>query len=240
MPMRWTPEQDQQLLLKILETNNNLSVDVKKISEAWTPSPGQQKPTPRAITERLVKIRQMAKSSASASGTDGHFSIGKGAKSPAAATPRKNKGFSISTSESSKRKRVAMKTTRVKEEDTNEPTELEESGREVVETPTKKMKGLGLSEASVTPSRQYSEEVEVRAGSTLNIKQEQVENDDVFDVGVGAAEPKKRQTRVRRATALLGMVEYGNALGDDDEEESEGDHGADYAESSASDYEEYA
>ncbi|KAL2812116.1 hypothetical protein BJX63DRAFT_432927 [Aspergillus granulosus] len=34
MPVRWTPEKDQLLLLKILETHN-LSVDTRKVAEAW-------------------------------------------------------------------------------------------------------------------------------------------------------------------------------------------------------------
>ncbi|KAB8216087.1 hypothetical protein BDV33DRAFT_194648 [Aspergillus novoparasiticus] len=86
MPMRWTPENDQLLLLKILETHD-LSVDTKRVAEAWHSS---NRPTPRAITERLVKMRQMVK--AANNGADGHFSIGKGAgtnPSGATATPRK-------------------------------------------------------------------------------------------------------------------------------------------------------
>ncbi|KAL4782493.1 hypothetical protein BJX76DRAFT_358859 [Aspergillus varians] len=86
MPMKWTPETDQLLLLKILETHE-LKVNTAKVAEAW--SPGQNRPTPRAITERLVRMRQMVKSS-SAQGTEGHFSIGSGASSTAS-TPRKRK-----------------------------------------------------------------------------------------------------------------------------------------------------
>ncbi|KAB8265654.1 hypothetical protein BDV32DRAFT_144175 [Aspergillus pseudonomiae] len=89
MPMRWTPENDQLLLLKILETHD-LSVDTKKVAEAWPGTDSNNRPTPRAITERLVKMRQMVK--AANNGTDGHFSIGRGAgtnPSSATATPRK-------------------------------------------------------------------------------------------------------------------------------------------------------
>ncbi|KAL8718904.1 MAG: hypothetical protein Q9181_008134, partial [Wetmoreana brouardii] len=46
------------LLLKILETSN-INADVKAISETWTA--GDDKPTPRAIQERLFKIRSMSK-----------------------------------------------------------------------------------------------------------------------------------------------------------------------------------
>ncbi|KAJ0421966.1 hypothetical protein BJY00DRAFT_311677 [Aspergillus carlsbadensis] len=126
MPMRWTPEKDQLLLLKILETHQ-LAVDTKRVAEAW-PS-GEDKPTPRAITERLVRMRAMVKSSASASGTTGgektggHFSIGKGVgRGSPVCTPRvspaklRAKAQSVSmpmstfsTPPSAKRKRVQTK-----------------------------------------------------------------------------------------------------------------------------------
>ncbi|KAI4121022.1 MAG: hypothetical protein LQ338_006609 [Usnochroma carphineum] len=90
MPIKWTPEKDQTLLLKILETSS-ISADVKAISETWR----EDAPTPRAISERLVKIRSMSK----AKGT-GNFKIGtigsksNGAKSTpvkrAPRTPKKN------------------------------------------------------------------------------------------------------------------------------------------------------
>ncbi|KAL2853022.1 hypothetical protein BJX68DRAFT_265261 [Aspergillus pseudodeflectus] len=126
MPMRWTPEKDQLLLLKILETHQ-LAVDTKRIAEAWPA--GEDKPTPRAITERLVRMRAMVKSTASASGspggekTGGHFSIGKGVgRGSPASTPRAShanpraKAQSVSapaspfsTPPSAKRKRVETK-----------------------------------------------------------------------------------------------------------------------------------
>ncbi|EGE83786.1 hypothetical protein BDDG_06731 [Blastomyces dermatitidis ATCC 18188] len=56
MPVKWTPEMDQQLLLKILETHE-LSVNASKVLEAWPSNDPKAKPTARAITERLVKIR---------------------------------------------------------------------------------------------------------------------------------------------------------------------------------------
>ncbi|KAI9725843.1 MAG: hypothetical protein M1828_002472 [Chrysothrix sp. TS-e1954] len=80
--VKWTPEKDQLLLLKILETHE-LSVDAKRVSAAW---PGDQEdiPTARAITERLVKIRQIAK----AKGAAGHFNISS-SQAKGIATPRK-------------------------------------------------------------------------------------------------------------------------------------------------------
>ncbi|PGH18809.1 hypothetical protein AJ79_00222 [Helicocarpus griseus UAMH5409] len=65
MPVKWTPEADQQLLLKIIETHD-LSVDTKKVSEAWPGNDPNSKPTARAITERLHKIKSLIKNSGTA------------------------------------------------------------------------------------------------------------------------------------------------------------------------------
>ncbi|MCJ1426390.1 hypothetical protein MMC29_004293, partial [Sticta canariensis] len=76
-------ERSLQLLLKILETSS-VNVDVKAVAAAWPQD--LEKPTPRAISERLVKIRGMAKSS----GTAAHFSVSRGNKSnKSTPSPRK-------------------------------------------------------------------------------------------------------------------------------------------------------
>ncbi|KAL8778067.1 MAG: hypothetical protein Q9213_007586 [Squamulea squamosa] len=54
MPIKWTAERDQTLLLKIVEIAG-VSADVKAISEAW-PS-HEEAPTPRAIQEHIHKLR---------------------------------------------------------------------------------------------------------------------------------------------------------------------------------------
>ncbi|KAK4690341.1 hypothetical protein P7C71_g6429, partial [Lecanoromycetidae sp. Uapishka_2] len=88
MPIKWTPEVDQVLLLKILETSN-VSADTDAIAATWPEH--MEKPTSRAIRERLVKIRASAKNP---NGT-GSFTIAKtdkGGSSKAgtpASTPRK-------------------------------------------------------------------------------------------------------------------------------------------------------
>ncbi|KAJ5591093.1 hypothetical protein N7450_005065 [Penicillium hetheringtonii] len=63
--IRWTPSADQTLLLKILETHE-LSVDTNKVAAAW---PGEEaaRPTPRAIKERIAKIKELNKTAACAS-----------------------------------------------------------------------------------------------------------------------------------------------------------------------------
>ncbi|KAL9604208.1 MAG: hypothetical protein Q9219_000606 [cf. Caloplaca sp. 3 TL-2023] len=88
MPTKWTPERDQTLLLKILETSS-ISADVKAISENWPA--GEEAPTPRAIQERLHKIRAMAKGKGTGTfkmvGTVGS-KAGSANSSPTKRTPR--------------------------------------------------------------------------------------------------------------------------------------------------------
>ncbi|KAF2678466.1 hypothetical protein K458DRAFT_435902 [Lentithecium fluviatile CBS 122367] len=57
MPMSWTPENDRLLLLKIIETHA-ITVNAEAIVKAW-PDKGE-KPTARAIKERIVKLRSVA------------------------------------------------------------------------------------------------------------------------------------------------------------------------------------
>ncbi|KAL8857749.1 MAG: hypothetical protein Q9178_005649 [Gyalolechia marmorata] len=66
MPIKWTPERDQTLLLKILETSQ-ITPNVKAISETWrkettksSPAATEVAPSPRAIQEHLHKLRAVA------------------------------------------------------------------------------------------------------------------------------------------------------------------------------------
>ncbi|KAI4280061.1 MAG: hypothetical protein L6R38_004750 [Xanthoria sp. 2 TBL-2021] len=105
-----------QLLLKILETSE-ISANVAKISETWPAT--EEAPTPRAIQERLHRIRAMAGGKGSGtfkmSGTVGSRNGPNSAKSSPAkpTTPKKNKV----KAPGSKRKRAS--------EDDDEPNELE-------------------------------------------------------------------------------------------------------------------
>ncbi|MCJ1307181.1 hypothetical protein MMC25_000827 [Agyrium rufum] len=69
MPTNWTVDNDRMLLLKILETHQ-IKVDALKIHNAWPEDGNGERPTARAVTERLVKIRNMAKNSGAA-----HFAV---------------------------------------------------------------------------------------------------------------------------------------------------------------------
>ncbi|GKZ84259.1 hypothetical protein AnigIFM56816_009580 [Aspergillus niger] len=218
--MKWTPEKDQLLLLKILETHS-LSVDAKRVAEAWPKSLGPDMPTPRAISERLVRMRNTARESG---GENGHFSIGKGLKngSPMAksTTNVASSPASVSTPQtlriSNARKGVSMKRKRDEDDD------LDEDREEGEYTPTPaKVKGDGGSDTEIeigleTPSKTVKGKgVSVR--STAQLKKEVIDLESEADVA-----PVKR---VRKASALApGMVEW-----KDEEDDGEG-------ESSASEY----
>ncbi|KAI9855109.1 MAG: hypothetical protein M1830_006483 [Pleopsidium flavum] len=115
MPVKWTPDNDQMLLLKILETHSDLSVDARKISSAWPPD--RDAPTARAITERLVKIRSLAKANGA-----GHFNIASSQsksqdqKASGPVTPRKRRAgvsdgvIGSGSGSGSKRKRTPAST----------------------------------------------------------------------------------------------------------------------------------
>ncbi|RAK74861.1 uncharacterized protein BO72DRAFT_450319 [Aspergillus fijiensis CBS 313.89] len=101
--MRWTPEADQLLLLKIVETHN-LSVNYRKVAEAWPVAAGELPPTPRAISERLVRIRNLA--GTTASGTSKGSNQDDNNPITPTATPRKpRKNSAPATPSSTKRKR---------------------------------------------------------------------------------------------------------------------------------------
>ncbi|BCS18939.1 uncharacterized protein APUU_11767A [Aspergillus puulaauensis] len=239
MPMKWTPEKDQLLLLKILETHE-LKVNTNKVAEAW---PEGDKPTARAITERLVRMRQMVKSTNSDKKTEGHFSIGSGASSTAS-TSRKPRTASstVSSVGSTKRKRTdtgksasasPLKAEINSDGDIDAEYELDADfvlgpNFVVTDTPRKKLFDVPLFSAPATPGTdQVQNQTLPLAGSSLGL----VKGGEV----VGDGSPVKRQpaTRPRRATVKPGMVNYADPLVDGDALFCVRE---DYLESSASDY----
>ncbi|KAI9765381.1 MAG: hypothetical protein M1835_007417 [Candelina submexicana] len=109
--MKWTSDNDQLLLLKILETHD-ITVKANAISAAWPKD--REVPTPRAITERLVSIRRQAIKNGA-----GHFTVSssqtKGPPRSTPTTPRKPRAPKAATngngnpSSAGKRKRTATK-----------------------------------------------------------------------------------------------------------------------------------
>ncbi|EAW08475.1 uncharacterized protein ACLA_032100 [Aspergillus clavatus NRRL 1] len=201
MPMRWTSENDQLLLLKILETHE-LSVDSNKVAAAWPGTDPNERPTPRAIRERLVKMRQIVK----ASGSDG-FSIG-GNTAGNTPTPKKTRKNTTpaKTPASGKRKRGGKAGLAVGENGDLAPeyggnTKQDvkhESDDDEIDTPTKKM--------PLQPGFTTNQP----AMCAILVKSE-ADDDDVFSAGVDDT-PSKRS---RRVSALpRGMVKY-----EDDEDQ---------------------
>ncbi|KAF7189256.1 hypothetical protein HII31_09409 [Pseudocercospora fuligena] len=59
MPMKWTAEQDQKLLMLIIDT---VKPDFKTIATAWDKRyPGEEPPTVKALTEHVSKLKRVAK-----------------------------------------------------------------------------------------------------------------------------------------------------------------------------------
>ncbi|PYI03797.1 hypothetical protein BO78DRAFT_431850 [Aspergillus sclerotiicarbonarius CBS 121057] len=210
--MRWTAENDQLLFLRILQTHD-FTVDTKRVAAAWPVPEGAKGPTPRAIAERLVKLRQAARDSG---GVEGHFSIGKGIKKASpATTPRKpRKAATAATPGSGKRKRGAAKKDSDEEESavsTMSPT-LSSPAAVEPETPTKgKGKGKSVSKLPVRPAV---------AGNSSQVRAV-AEQREVFVVDENKEEKNEEEAgspakRARKPSALHpGMVTWN----DDDEQE---------------------
>ncbi|CAI7651638.1 unnamed protein product [Penicillium glandicola] len=97
--VKWDAPADQTLLAKILETHE-LSVDVAKVSEAWPVQEDEHRPTPRAIKERINRIKENIRLRNASSATPGTSNP----VTPKKRTPRK-KADDPSTPASSSRKR---------------------------------------------------------------------------------------------------------------------------------------
>ncbi|KAL9117120.1 MAG: hypothetical protein Q9187_006347 [Circinaria calcarea] len=137
--VKWTAENDQLLLLKILETSN-VSIDANAISAAWPADKGEM-PTARAVKERLVKIRTMAKENGAS-----HFVVGKGGAKVEAkeganprapnSNPRKPRAIKEPANDTGL-KRGRGRPAAIKKEATSSDDEEEEEEEEVTPSPTK-------------------------------------------------------------------------------------------------------
>ncbi|KAI5291916.1 hypothetical protein KEM52_000037 [Ascosphaera acerosa] len=90
MPVKWTPETDQLLFLKVLETHN-ITIDSKKVVEAWPSSDPSSVPTPKAITEHMRTLRQRFAGGGGSGGTgsgSGNVTPAASPRKKAAGTPR--------------------------------------------------------------------------------------------------------------------------------------------------------
>ncbi|KAL9073461.1 MAG: hypothetical protein Q9161_002882 [Pseudevernia consocians] len=206
MPVKWTPEIDQivspsyvashfsllssrsqenfchdanfyvKLLLKILETSD-VSPKCSEIAEKWPA--GLDRPTPRAISERIFKIRAMAK----ASGTATHFSV----PSANGGTPRK-KGANDTTQKATPKKANGTKGGAGKRKrgggmgdgeasDDLEPNgfKSEDNGSDVSDDETPKKKTKVNSAATAKGKGKYK--------SPVKVEDEEAENKTIHDKG---------------------------------------------------------
>ncbi|RDW70750.1 uncharacterized protein DSM5745_08261 [Aspergillus mulundensis] len=243
MPIKWSADMDKLLLVKIIETHD-LKVDAKRVADAWPgTTEGQDKPTPRAITERLVRIRADIK----AAKGEGTLSIGTVPKSsPGTATPRKARkpATPTSTPDSSKRRRTASTITKsspLKHEmdiDGADATladadhELDHDfgtgqlSNNTFSTPTKIGKGRGLFDIPAHPGTPASPTLTptgLSPGQTLDALAVRAGsslglNMKQEDGVVGDGSPVKRTPRARRAASSFNMVNYSENFGDDDDD----------------------
>ncbi|PYH99946.1 hypothetical protein BO71DRAFT_393914, partial [Aspergillus ellipticus CBS 707.79] len=198
--MRWGPESDQLLLIKILETHS-IAVDTKKVAAAWPVVENDTPPTPRAITERLVRIRQLVRE---AGGSNSNFSIGSGKNRSATSTPRKSPKSAASTPGSAKRKRGGVKKEDEGMEILSVKKESESDVAEVDETPTKKKKQSQLPKLAKQP---------ILAGSTIQPRALFPMAPGQQSAAAADAMGKRSPTkRVRKAsTRAPGMVNWNEA-----------------------------
>ncbi|CAI7670460.1 unnamed protein product [Penicillium palitans] len=107
--VKWDSAADQTLLAKILETHD-LSVDAARVAEAWPAQDSDQKPTPRAIKERLSRIKENVRlGSAAGSGPSSPVT-------PKKRTPRKKATETTASAGPRKRKRVTKEAAADEEE----------------------------------------------------------------------------------------------------------------------------
>ncbi|KAJ5865060.1 uncharacterized protein N7529_006976 [Penicillium soppii] len=99
--VKWDSTADQTLLAKILETHE-LSVDSHAVAAAW-PGADDSKPTPRAIKERITKIKDIIKKGApDAAGTNSPVT-------PKKVTPRKKAADGAANDTPTKKRKTLTK-----------------------------------------------------------------------------------------------------------------------------------
>ncbi|KAH0610769.1 uncharacterized protein H6S33_011196 [Morchella sextelata] len=99
--MKWTADNDQLLFVKLIETHD-VAIKAEKIREAW-PKDGREVPTARAISERILRIRNGLKNANKGDGTGA-------VPGSVPSTPRKRKNPAASvtgTPRTAKSRRVA-------------------------------------------------------------------------------------------------------------------------------------
>ncbi|KGO77711.1 hypothetical protein PITC_009810 [Penicillium italicum] len=111
--VKWDSNADQTLLAKILETHD-LSVDAARVAEAWPAQDDDHKPTPRAIKERLTRIKENVRQGNSAAGAGPSSPV-----TPKKRTPRKKANETPTSATPSRKRKRATKDAAADEDQVN-------------------------------------------------------------------------------------------------------------------------
>ncbi|KAJ5502533.1 hypothetical protein N7463_005407 [Penicillium fimorum] len=134
--VKWDAVADQTLLATILETHH-MSVDVAKVAEAWPAEDEEHRPTPRAIKERLNRIKELNRARNPDAATSGPSSP---------VTPKKSasrqKTTEASTLASSSHKCKRVMTDAATDDDEQVNVKKAEDNEPAVEPPVKEAKQL--------------------------------------------------------------------------------------------------
>ncbi|KAJ5427242.1 hypothetical protein N7465_002312 [Penicillium sp. CMV-2018d] len=148
--VKWDSTADQTLLAKILETHD-LSVDAARVAEAWPTQDSDHQPTPRAIKERLARIKENVRlGNAAGSGPSSPVT-------PKKRAPRKKANETASAAPSRKRKRVTKEVTaneeevNVREEEALPEDDNEPDNEPLAESATEKETGLDIIDPRLHP-----------------------------------------------------------------------------------------
>ncbi|KAJ5386301.1 hypothetical protein N7509_008842 [Penicillium cosmopolitanum] len=133
--VRWTAENDQILLAKMIEAHD-FSVDTAKMATLW-PGDEESRPTARAIKERIAKIKEISKAS-SANGPAGPSTPAKRPRNKVAKTPKTPKESTPAGKSRKKKGEASVKVeSPIKVESTDEDGEIPEASVKAEEDPVK-------------------------------------------------------------------------------------------------------
>ncbi|CRG89786.1 hypothetical protein PISL3812_06825 [Talaromyces islandicus] len=155
MPMQWTAENDNILFLKVLETNN-VFVNHSAIAEAWPTEAGKDRPTARAISERIWRLKQKAKQRVSDSVPNTPPDAPATPRTPGGSGSRSRRSGGGGSARVSVKRKKALTPDTDSEVETETPVATKRVKSEAGETAMSELKGLEVS----TPSKRSRKPVQ--------------------------------------------------------------------------------
>ncbi|KAF2203712.1 hypothetical protein GQ43DRAFT_498185 [Delitschia confertaspora ATCC 74209] len=197
MPVNWTAENDRILFLTLIATHK-VTVNYAAIAEAW-PSSAGEKPTKRAVSERLVRLRKMVDMPASG-----------GSTSPVkvdVTTPKKTLANAAATTpiSKSKKRKVKKKVSETEESDADAHMTLESDDEA---SPKKVAKGnrLAAGLAGIGSPLKHNPQVHSGMGGTIDGAGNS-QNDEATSMSTAPQFPLSTRTRTPRK-ASVGVTKY--------------------------------